>query len=140
YWYSAPNMAPAGPQFGAMRPYFLSSGAEFHPPAPPAFGSAAFPTDLDEVAALSASPTAQQPAVARFLDLPTRASTAIGHPGELSDRLLGRAGEPVHHRRGLQRARGSAHSRPNEYRGDGRGDRMLGSQVQLFPDTAISSE
>src|SRR5688572_29855403 len=42
------NGPPAGATFGGITPYFLISGDQFRPAAPPAFGSSAFETDLAE--------------------------------------------------------------------------------------------
>lgn len=48
------------------RPFFLSSGDEFRPPPPPAFGSPAFLAALAEVRQISDTRTAQQLAIARY--------------------------------------------------------------------------
>ena len=54
--------------YGA-RPFFLSSGNEFLPPPPPAFGSAAFVAALAEVRQLSDTRTAAQLASAQYWNL-----------------------------------------------------------------------
>jgi membrane-associated phospholipid phosphatase len=85
FWRSAPNVPPAGPQFGAMRPYFMSSPSEFHPLPPPAFNSDAYKAGLNEVATISANRTAQQLAIAVFWNLPQgTTSTASGYWGALA--------------------------------------------------------
>jgi hypothetical protein len=48
------------------RPFFLSSGDEFRPPPPPAFGSPAFAAALAEVRAVSDGRTAEQLAIAQY--------------------------------------------------------------------------
>ena len=51
--------------FGA-RPFFLSSGDEFRPPPPPAFGSAEFLAALAEVRQIADTRTAEQTAIANY--------------------------------------------------------------------------
>jgi hypothetical protein len=54
------NGPPAGATFGGVMPYFLTSGDQFRPGAAPAFNSAAFVADRDEIRALSDGRTTQQ--------------------------------------------------------------------------------
>jgi membrane-associated phospholipid phosphatase len=56
--------APTTPMLGQMLPWVLSSGSEFRPAAPPAFGSTAFNEALAEVKAIAQSRTAAQSALA----------------------------------------------------------------------------
>src|SRR5258706_4563331 len=44
---------PAGATLGGVTPYFLTSGDQFRPAAPPAFGSVAYLTDLHEIRTIS---------------------------------------------------------------------------------------
>jgi membrane-associated phospholipid phosphatase len=78
----------AGPQFGAMKPYFLTSGGQFHPPTPPAFGSAAFLTDLAEVSSISVGRTAAQLAIANFWNLANGSPTALGYWDALASQYI----------------------------------------------------
>jgi hypothetical protein len=60
-WTSAPAPAvPVTPGFGTVRSWWLPTGNAVRPPAPPAFGSAAFLADLEEVRRTSATRTAEQ--------------------------------------------------------------------------------
>lgn len=73
------NGPPAGPTFGGVDPYFLTSGDQFRPAAPPEFGSTAFLTDLGEIRALSDNRTPAQQAIALFWNFPTGTFTPPGY-------------------------------------------------------------
>lgn len=74
-----PNGPPAGATLGGVTPYFLRSGDQFRPAPPPAFGSAAFLTDLHEIRALSDGRTSAQLAIALFWNFPTGTFTPPGY-------------------------------------------------------------
>ena len=74
-----PNGAPAGPTFGGVAPYFLTSGSQFRSSPPPAFGSAAFLADLNEIRTLSDNRTSAQRASAIYWNFPTGTFTPIGY-------------------------------------------------------------
>jgi membrane-associated phospholipid phosphatase len=88
-WTSAVGVPPASPQFGAMTPYFLTSPGQFHPPVPPAFGSAAFLTDLAEVSSISATRTPAQVAIAVSWNLPAGTITPLGYWNALATQYIG---------------------------------------------------
>ena len=67
-WFSA--TAPAGPMVGQAKPYFLTSGDQFRPPPPPAFGSAEFNAALAQVRQLSDTRSQAQRDIAVFWNLP----------------------------------------------------------------------
>ena len=69
---------PAGVTLGGATPYFLTSGSQFRPAAPPAFGSAAFNADLNEVVQFSQTRTADQLALARSWDYAAGTTTPVG--------------------------------------------------------------
>jgi hypothetical protein len=69
-WLSAPGLSPVFPRLGEMRPFLLTSGSQFRPGPPPAFGSAAFLAALAEVRRFSDTRTPEQDASARFWALP----------------------------------------------------------------------
>jgi membrane-associated phospholipid phosphatase len=69
---------PAGVMLGSVTPYFLTSGAQFRP-APPATGSAAFETDLNEVLQFAQNRTAEQIALAKAWDYSAGTTTAVGY-------------------------------------------------------------
>ena len=73
------NGPPAGATFGGVVPYFTASGSQFRPAPPPAFGSAAFNTDLAEIATLSANRTEVQRTSALYWNLPTGTHTPVGY-------------------------------------------------------------
>jgi membrane-associated phospholipid phosphatase len=75
-WKNAPAPAqPLGPLYGSMRPWFLESGSQFRPPAPPAFGSDAFVKALQEVRFFSDTRTDAQ------LGIALKWAHATGTPG-----------------------------------------------------------
>jgi len=88
-WTSAPGVPPAGAQFAAMTPYFLTSPGQFHPPVPPAFGSAAFLTDLAEVSSISLTRTPAQVVTAVFWNLPAGTISALGYWDVLATQYIG---------------------------------------------------
>jgi membrane-associated phospholipid phosphatase len=63
---------------GGVTPYFLTSGSQFRPGPAPAFGSAAFNADLDEVRTLTQNITPDQLAFARYWDFPLGTFNPIG--------------------------------------------------------------
>jgi membrane-associated phospholipid phosphatase len=73
------NGPPAGATFGGVKPYLLTSGAQFRPPPPPAFNSPAFLTDLGEVRSMSALRTPGQTAMAVYWNFPTGSFTPPGY-------------------------------------------------------------
>jgi membrane-associated phospholipid phosphatase len=79
----------AGPQFGAIKPYFLTSGGQFHPPTPPTFGEAAFLIDLAEVSRISRTRTDAQLATAVFWNLPAGTATALGYWDAVASQYIG---------------------------------------------------
>ena len=65
-------LPPLGVTLGSVTPYFLTSGSQFRAVAPPAFGSAAFLTDLNEVLTRAQNRTPQELATVLFWNaLPT---------------------------------------------------------------------
>lgn len=56
---------PLLPLLGQMRPFYMSAGSEFRPPAPPAFGSPEFLAALAEIRHLSDTRTPEQLAIAQ---------------------------------------------------------------------------
>lgn len=94
-WVSNPGVAPAGPQFGAMKPYFLTSPSQFHPPPPPAVGSAAYVADLAEVSSYSVAVnvrTAAQLAEAVNLNLNVGTITPLGRWDEIASDFIAERG------------------------------------------------
>jgi membrane-associated phospholipid phosphatase len=75
-----------------MTPYFLTSPGQFHPPPPPAFGSAAYLADIDEVSSISATRTPAQVAIAVFWNLPQGTISPLGYWDVLATRYIGERG------------------------------------------------
>jgi hypothetical protein len=80
-WFSTatPPAPPVGAMFGLARPYFLSSGDQFRPPPPPAFGSPEYVAALAEVRQVSDTRTPEQLANALFWALPNGTVTPPGY-------------------------------------------------------------
>src|SRR5437667_5896028 len=83
-----PKGPPSGPQLPAVRPYFMSSGDEFRPPAPPAFLSPAFKDALAEVRAISDTRTAEQIAIAQQWAMPAGTQTTLGYWDRLAESYI----------------------------------------------------
>ena len=65
-WISPPPPAgPLGPMWGHVRPWFMSSGDQFRPAPPPAFGSPEFESALAEVRQFSDTRTPEQLLIAQ---------------------------------------------------------------------------
>jgi membrane-associated phospholipid phosphatase len=66
-WVSAPAPAiPLSPLWGSVRPWLMTSGNQFRPAAPPAFGSTVFQTQLAEVRQFTDNRTAEQLRIAQY--------------------------------------------------------------------------
>jgi PAP2 superfamily len=61
-----PPRPPLGPRLGEMRPFFLTTGADYRAPAPPSFDSAAFQKTVSEVRAISDRRTNEQVRIAQY--------------------------------------------------------------------------
>jgi len=79
FWNS--NTSPAtiaGGQLPGVTPWFLTSASQFRPGPPPAFGSPAFQTALDEIRQISNTRTAEQVRIAAFWALSVGTPTTAG--------------------------------------------------------------
>ncbi|HKG94214.1 MAG TPA: vanadium-dependent haloperoxidase [Gemmatimonadaceae bacterium] len=88
-WFSSTNppTAPVGPAIGAARTWFLSSGDQFRPPPPPAFGSPEFLAALAEVRQISDTRTPEQDSIAKFWAFPAGTYTPPGYWNEEASAL-----------------------------------------------------
>jgi len=68
----------AGGQLPGVTPWFLTSASQFRSAPPPAFGSAAFLTDLAEIRRISDTRTAEQIGIAAFWALSAGTPTTAG--------------------------------------------------------------
>jgi membrane-associated phospholipid phosphatase len=94
-WISNPGVAPAGPQFGAMKPYFLTSPSQFHPLPPPAVGSTTYVADLAEVSSYSTAVNVRTPAQlaeAINLNLNVGSITPVGRWDEMASGFIAEMG------------------------------------------------
>ena len=73
---------PVGPMVGQARPFFLTSGSQFRPEPPPAFGSPEFLAALGEVRHISDTRTPEQDAMAKFWNLPAGTHQPPGYWNE----------------------------------------------------------
>ncbi|MFW6206315.1 MAG: vanadium-dependent haloperoxidase [Gemmatimonadota bacterium] len=64
-WTSSPGMAPIGVGWQQIRPWLVSSAAQFRAPPPPAFDAPEFQRDLTEVAEIARARTAEQTEIAK---------------------------------------------------------------------------
>jgi membrane-associated phospholipid phosphatase len=79
--------APVGATIGQAKTYFLTSGAQFRPAPPPAFGSPAFNAALAEVRQISDTRTPEQTAIAVFWNLPAGTYQPAGYWNELASTM-----------------------------------------------------
>jgi hypothetical protein len=79
-WFSSlvPPAPPVGAMFGQARTYYLTSGDQFRPPPPPAFGSPEYNAALAEVRQVSDTRTSDQIANALFWAFPAGTVTPPG--------------------------------------------------------------
>jgi hypothetical protein len=78
--------SPLLPLLGQMRTFFMTSGSQFRPPPPPAFGSPEFAAALQEVRRISDTRTPQQLAIAQYWAA-TSGSLAAGFWNEEASNL-----------------------------------------------------
>ena len=86
-WFSSIGRPPALPLFGQVRPFFMTTGADFRPGPPPTFGSNAFTTALSEIRAFSDTRTAKQDSIAKFWAMATGTLVA-GYWNEVATSLI----------------------------------------------------
>jgi hypothetical protein len=72
------SLPPGGGVVPNVKAYFLTSNSQFRPAPPPAFGSAAFNVDLNEVLTRTQNITQEELAFARYWDFPAGTSTPLG--------------------------------------------------------------
>ncbi|MDF1506152.1 vanadium-dependent haloperoxidase, partial [Roseisolibacter sp. H3M3-2] len=82
YWVSAPGVPPLGPSWGAIRPWLMTSGRQFRPAPPPAFGSPEYRAALAEVRAYTDARTPEQLQVAIFWQAGSGPGGPMGFFGE----------------------------------------------------------
>ena len=88
-WKAVPT-PPAFATLGQAKPYFLTSGSQFRPAPPPAFGSPAFAAALAEVRQIADTRTAVQDSIAKFWALPAGTVGAQGYLNAVAAELVER--------------------------------------------------
>ena len=91
-WVAAPNVPPAGFQFPAMMPWYMTSPSQFRPGDPPKPGSTGFLADLDVVRTTALNRTPADSIVANFWNLSNGTMTALGYWDERAAELVAASG------------------------------------------------
>jgi hypothetical protein len=93
FWFSSlvPPAPPVLPRLGEMRPFYLTSGRQFRPGPPPAFGSPSFNEALAEVRRISDTRTPQQDSIAKYWALAT-GTLVSGFWNTVASELISRTG------------------------------------------------
>jgi membrane-associated phospholipid phosphatase len=91
FWFQAPGTpAPLEPLAGTWKPWILTSGSQLRPGPPPAFGSAQFLAELEEVKQVCNNATPAQRAIAIFWADGAGTATPPGHWFEIAGSLIAR--------------------------------------------------
>ena len=85
-------LPPAGGTLGMVTPYYLSSGSQLRPPAPPAFGSPEFAAALQEVVTRTQQRTSAELAIARAWDYGAGTPTPPGYWNAVAAQLASARG------------------------------------------------
>jgi membrane-associated phospholipid phosphatase len=86
-WFSSIGRAPLLPTLGQMRPFYMTTGADFRPAPPPAYGTGAFTAALNEIRAFSDTRTPAQDSIAKFWAMAT-GTLAAGYWNEVATSLI----------------------------------------------------
>ena len=98
YWIPTPPgfiYPPLEPLAGTWRTWNLRDGSQFRPPPPPAYGSARFLAEVQEVYAVSLTLTAEQKRIAAYWADGAGTVTPPGHWNRIALDLVGAAGWPT---------------------------------------------
>jgi membrane-associated phospholipid phosphatase len=85
---NAPGVPPIHPQQGQMRPFFLTSGGQFRPVRPPAFGSPEFVAALAEIRQFSDTRTHEQDSIAKYWAFPAGTFLVAGYWNSVASDLI----------------------------------------------------
>ncbi len=86
-WLAVPT-PPAFATLGQAKTFFLTSGSQFRPAPPPAFGSPDFQAALAEVRQISDTRTPQQDSIAKFWSLQGGTVTPLGYWNVVASNLI----------------------------------------------------
>ena len=88
YWLNAPAPArPLAPLWGQSKGWYLTSGDQFRPAAPPGIATALYATDLAEVKAVTAALTPAQLTIAQYWQFASGPAGPMGHFTEVASGL-----------------------------------------------------
>jgi membrane-associated phospholipid phosphatase len=85
---NTPGLPPVHPQQGQMRPFFMTSGDQFRPAPPPAFGSPEFLEALAEIRQFSDTRTHEQDSIAKYWAFPAGTSLVAGFWNDVASDLI----------------------------------------------------
>lgn len=85
---SAAPAKPVNPRWGEITPWLMTSGSQFHPSAPPAFGSPAYQAALAEVRQYTDNRTPAQLTIAQFWNSDYGAGGPAGYFGAYASGLV----------------------------------------------------
>ena len=85
---NSPSLAPIRPLLGQMRPFFMTSGDQFRPPPPPAFGSPDFLAALAEIRRFSDTRTREQDSIAKYWAFPAGTFLVAGFWNSFASDLI----------------------------------------------------
>ncbi|HSQ31854.1 MAG TPA: vanadium-dependent haloperoxidase [Gemmatimonadaceae bacterium] len=88
-WLPVPT-PPAFATLGMAKPFFLTSGGQLRPAAPPAFGSPDYLAGLAEVRQIADARTAVQDSIAKFWALPVGTVGPLGYWNAVGSELIAR--------------------------------------------------
>jgi hypothetical protein len=86
-WFSSIGRPPALPMLGKMKPFFMTTGADFRPGPPPVIGSQAYLAALAEIRNYSDTRTSAQDSTAKFWAMATGPLVA-GYWNEVATALI----------------------------------------------------
>ena len=85
---NSPGLPPVHPQQGQMRPFFMTSGDQFRPAPPPAFGSPEFLAALAEIRRFSDTRTREQDSIAKYWAFPAGTFLVAGFWNSFASDLI----------------------------------------------------
>jgi PAP2 superfamily protein len=85
---NTPGLPPIHPQQGQMRPFFMTSGDQFRPAPPPAFGSSEYLAALAEIRHFSDTRTREQDSIAKFWAFPAGTFLVAGFWNSVASDLI----------------------------------------------------
>jgi membrane-associated phospholipid phosphatase len=88
HWVNIPPAQPVAPLWGNAKRWLMTTGSQFRPAAPPAYGSAEFQTALAQVVSMTAARTPEQLVSAQFWQFASGPAGPMGYFTELAIPLV----------------------------------------------------